>query len=254
MPAAKKIKEKSPSNPKIMPTDFIPLHFFSWLKHGPASDSQHPLWQPDTGKAQTKPAGDILDLSDKVSGNGKMSSFSRKAQRMELTHKRDGESKILDLTASEEINSGFLRESVRNSSMMVSLLQGVSDPERKNCDALVQNAAKIYDLDPTSENKAEYLNALTTQKLLLKRRSQPPLSTPTVKELPCYDRDVMDFEHLGDDDCNISGHNLDTSLTIESCHSSSPVLNGDSPQSNSLSIFTSSSSSSSGLSKRSRKQ
>ena len=92
----KKWKENSPSKLKV---DYIPLHFFSWIKHGPASDNQHPLWIPDTGKPQVKANADILESNDVVSGNGKLSSYSRKAKRLEMNAKNDTESKVLDLSA-----------------------------------------------------------------------------------------------------------------------------------------------------------
>ena len=132
---AKKIKDNSPSKPKEMPEDFIPLHFTSWLKNGPASDSQHPLSIPDTGKVVMKQKADILDSNDTVSGNGKMSKYSLKAQRMEVTRK-NGDGNVVDFTVGEDANSGLLRESIKNSAMIVSILQGVTDQERKNTDAL----------------------------------------------------------------------------------------------------------------------
>ena len=74
-----------------MPVDYIPLHFFSCIKHWPASANQHPLWIPDTGKPQVKANADILESSDVVSGNRKLSSYSRKAQRLEMNAKNDTE-------------------------------------------------------------------------------------------------------------------------------------------------------------------
>ena len=50
----KKVNENSASKPKVTPEDYIPLHFLSWLKLGPASDNQNPLWIPDTGNRQKK--------------------------------------------------------------------------------------------------------------------------------------------------------------------------------------------------------
>ena len=75
-----------------------------------------------------------------------MSSYSRKAQRSELNSKNDAESKILDLTAGEDANTKLLRESIKNSSIIVSLLQGANDQDRKKADAIVLNAAKMYEL------------------------------------------------------------------------------------------------------------
>ena len=38
-----KVNDNTPSKPKVMPNDYIPLHFLPWLKLGPASDNQNPL-------------------------------------------------------------------------------------------------------------------------------------------------------------------------------------------------------------------
>lgn len=83
-------------------------------KNGPASDSQHPLWIPDSGGLHLKQKVNILCLNDKSTRNG---SNGRKAQRLES--RRGTESKVLGLTAGEEANNGLLRESIRNSSVIV---------------------------------------------------------------------------------------------------------------------------------------
>ena len=77
---AKRKKDNSPSKPKDMPKDYIPVHFLSWLTYGPASDNPNPLWIPDTGKSIVKEKANILDMKVEGSNNGKMSSFSRKAR------------------------------------------------------------------------------------------------------------------------------------------------------------------------------
>ena len=222
----KKIKLNSPSKPKEMPEDFIPLHFLPWLKNGPASNNQHPLWIPDTGKAQLKQKADILDLNENATGSGKQSSYSRKTQRLQLTQKTDGESKVLDLTA-EDATSGLLRESVKNSGLIVSLLQGVNDQERKNIDALVLNACKMYELEPNQESKGCYLTALKKQKELLERRVEQPVS---VKREPTrHGKVASDSQLFSDDEFNPDCHNLDNSLSDEAYLLSSPLLGNDSP-------------------------
>ena len=223
-----------------MPCDFIPLHFFSWIKHGPASDSQHPLWIPDTGKPQLKPKADILESNDIASGNGKLSSYSRKPQRSELNSKNDAESKILDLTAGEDANTKLLRESIKNSSIIVSLLQGANDQDQKNADAIVQNAAKMHELEPSTENKEDYLAALKKQKSLLVARSLPP-STAFKAEPGSDENDAHNFQLSDDDDFTpVVSHNLAISLTAERYQFSSPTF-GD----HSSSSYTSSSANSS---------
>ena len=218
-----------------MPVDFIPTHFLSWLKNGPASDNQHPLWIPDTGKAEQKQKADILESSDKLSGNGKLSSYSRKAQRLEASQSKEDSSKVLDLTARDDAHSGLLRESVKNSSMIVSLLQGVADQDRKNIDALVMNAAKMYELEPSMKNKDDYVAALRRQKELLVKRSLPPSS---IKKTPCREEvDQVDCPPFSDDDFDVDhSHNLDVSLTGEPYHSTSTVLSLDSTPMNNFSI------------------
>ena len=90
-----------------MPVDYLPLHFFSWIKHGPVSANQHPLLIPETGKPQVKANADILESSDVVSGNGKLSSYSRKAQRLEMNAKNDTESKVLDTSSKFKFHPVF---------------------------------------------------------------------------------------------------------------------------------------------------
>ena len=218
-----------------MPVDFIPLHFFSWIKHGPASDNQHPLWIPDTGKPQVKLKADILESNDVVSGNGKLSSYSRKAQRLEMNAKNDTESKVLDLSAGDDAITKLLKESFKNSSVIVSLLQGANDQDRKNADALVLNAAKMYELEPNTESKEDYMAALRKQKNLLLTRSL--LQTSAVKEESgSNEKDTPKFQMSDDDDFDAVGsHDLAISLTAERYQFSSPAFS-DHPFSN----FTSS--------------
>ena len=222
----KKIKLNSPSKPKEMPEDFIPLHFLPWLKNGPASNNQHPLWIPDTGKAQLKQKANILDMNENSTGSGKQSSYSRKTQRLQFSQKTVGESKVLDLTAAYD-TSRLLRESVKNSGLIVSLLQGVNDQERKNIDALVLNACKMYELEPSQDSKGCYLAAFKKQKELLERRVEQPVS---VKKDPTRHRKIsLDSQLFSDDEFNPDCHNLDNSLSDEAYLLSSPLLGNDSP-------------------------
>ena len=117
----KKVNEYSASKPKVMPEDYIPLHFLSWLKLGPASDNQNPLWILDTGKPSKKQPVDIL-LSSETAGK---SSISRKAQRLEAMGSRD--SKVLDLTPAEDASDELIRVTLKNTSDIVALLQGAND-------------------------------------------------------------------------------------------------------------------------------
>ena len=209
-----------------MPVDYIPLHFFSWIKHGPASDNQHPLWIPDTGKPQVKANADILEPNDVVSGNGKFSSYSRKAQRLEMNAKNDTESKVIDLSAGDDAITKLLKENFKNSSVIVSLLQGANDQDRKNADALVLNAAKMYELEPNTENKEDYMAALRKQKNLSLTRSL--LQTSAVKEESgSNEKDTPKFQMSDDDDFDAVGsHDLAISLTAERYQFSSPPFGG----------------------------
>ena len=209
-----------------MPVDYIPLHFFSWIKHGPASDNQHPLWIPDTGKPQVKANADILESNDVVSGNGKLSSYSRKAKRLEMNAKNDTESKVLDLSAGDDAITKLLKESFKNSSVIVSQLQGANDQDRKNADALVLNAAKMYELEPNTENKEDYMAALRKQKNLSLTRSL--LQTSAVKEESgSNEKDTPNFQMFNDDDFDAVGsHDLAISLTAERYQFSSSPFGG----------------------------
>ena len=209
-----------------MPVDYIPLHFFSWIKHGPASDNQHPLWIPDTGKPQVKANADILESNDVVSGNGKLSSYSRKAKRLEMNAKNDTESKVLDLSAGDDAITKLLKESFKNSSVIVSQLQGANDQDRKNADALVLNAAKTYELEPHTENKEDYMAALRKQKNLSLTRSL--LQTSAVKEESgSNEKDTPNFQMFNDDDFDAVGsHDLAISLTAERYQFSSSPFGG----------------------------
>ena len=217
-----------------MPVDYIPLHFFSWIKHGPASDNQHPLWIPDTGKPQMKANADILEPNDVVSGNGKFSSYSRKAQRLEMNAKNDTESKVIDLSAGDDAITKLLKENFKNSSVIVSLLQGANDQDRKNADALVLNAAKMYELEPNTENKEDYMAALRKQKNLLLTRSL--LQKSAVKEESgSNEKDTPNFQMSDNDEFDsVGSHDLAISLTAERYQFSSPPFVGH-PFSNSIS-------------------
>ena len=117
--SVKKVNDNTPSKPKVMPDDYIPLHFLPWLKLGPASDNQNPLWIPDTGKPSKNQSADIL-LSTDNSLNSK-SSFSRNAQRLEAMGSID--SKVLDLTPSGDASDELIRVTLMNTTDIVALLQ-----------------------------------------------------------------------------------------------------------------------------------
>ena len=216
-----------------MPDDYLPNHFLSWLTYGPAADNQHPLWLPDTGKAVLKIKTDILDSTSSIS-MGKSSNYSRKVQRLEAMQK--SESGVLDLTTNDDISNRLLRDSVRNSSEIVSLLRTSTDNERITIDALVLNASRMYELDSTEENKAEYIRSLKKQRELLVLRSATPLSAPgaapatapapaPVSTLEPESRvaqdtaDVIDgdyqFDEIDDNMYNDGMHNLYSSFSNE---------------------------------------
>lgn len=165
----RKVNDNTPSKPKVMPDDYIPLHFLPLLKLGPASDNQNPLWIPDTGKPSKKQSVDIL-LSTENSLNSK-SSISRKAQRLEAMGSK--ESKVLDLMPSGDATDELIRVTLKNTTDIVALLQSVNDVERKNADALVINAKEMYTLNPSEDNRLDYIVALTAQKDLILKRHQP---------------------------------------------------------------------------------
>lgn len=173
-----------------------------------------------------KANADILESNDVVSGNGKLSSYSRKAQRLEMNAKNDTESKVLDLSAGDDAITKLLKESFKNSSVFVSLLQGANDQDRKNADALVLNAAKMYELEPNTENKEDYMAALRKQKNLLLTRSL--LQTSAVKEESgSNEKDTPKFQMSDDDDFDAVGsHDLAISLTAERYQFSSPPFGG----------------------------
>lgn len=215
-----------------MPDDYFPNHFLSWLSYGPAADNQHPLWLPDTGKAVLKIKTDILDSTTSSISMGKSSNYSRKVQRLEAMQKSD--SKVLDLTLNDDISNRLLRDSVRNSSEIVSLLRTTTDNERITIDALVLNASRMYELDSTEENKADYIRSLKKQRELLVLRSATPLplhaqeSAPATAPVPVaepescavqdsaevYDSEYK-FEELHDNLYNDGMHNLYSSFSNE---------------------------------------
>ena len=162
-----------------------------------------------------KANADILESNDVVSGNGKLSSYSRKAQRLEMNAKNDTESKVLDLSAGDDAITKLFKESFKNSSVFVSLLQGANDQDRKNADALVLNAAKMYELEPNTENKEDYMAALRMQKNLLLKRSL--LQTSAVKEKSGSNQEDTPNFHVSDDD----GYQFFSNFTSSSANSSS---------------------------------
>lgn len=212
-----------------MPDDYFPNHFLSWLTYGPAADNQHPLWLPDTGKAVLKIKRDILDTTTSSISMGKS---SRKVQRLEAMQKSD--SNVLDLTLNDDISNRLLRDSVRNSSEIVSLLRTTTDNERITIDALVLNASRMYELDSTEENKAEYIRSLKKQRELLVLRSATPLPlhapesalatapVPVAEPEPravqdsaeVYDSEYQ-FEELDDNLYNDGMHNLYSTFSNE---------------------------------------
>ena len=145
----------------------MPTHFLSWLANGPAADDQHPLWLPDTGLAVIKQKVDILDCPASSTSLGRTSAYSRKIQRSDKT----SNSSALDLTQGDEVSNVLLRESVKNSSQIVSLLKGATDPDRQTIDALVLNAHRMYELDSNAANRSDYIKALQRQKNILEQRS-----------------------------------------------------------------------------------
>ena len=68
----------SPTKPREMTANYIPLHFLSWLKNGPASDNPHPLWIPDTGKGNLKQQFDKLDPPSGDGSIGTVLNYGRK--------------------------------------------------------------------------------------------------------------------------------------------------------------------------------
>ena len=206
----KKISANSPSNARKMPEDYLPTHFLSWLANGPAADSQHPLWLPDTGKAVVKVKADILDSTAASNSMGRSSVYSRKMQRGE--YKNSTTDTVLDLTKGDEVSNVLLRESVKNSSQILALLKGVSDQERQNVDALVVNAERLYTLTQTEASKQAYISALEDQKELLQLRTLKPLEMK--EEIDCKD--------LNDDFLFDGRSDLDYSFTHESVDTNTP--------------------------------
>lgn len=203
---AKRKKENSPSKPKEMPKDYIPVHFLSWLTYGPASDNPNPLWITDTGKSIVKEKANILDMKVEGSNNGKMSSFSRKAQRLEATQGKAGNSKVLDLTTSDDVSNGLLKQSIKNSSMIVKFLERVTDDNGKNIAALVANASKMYDIRPNEQTLQALVEALEEQARFLRNGLLPQ---PIVKEEAMRREEIDGIQ--SNDDCR----NLDVSLDHE---------------------------------------
>ena len=203
-----------------MPEDYLPTHFLSWLANGPAANDQHPLWLPDTGVAVIKPKLDILDSTASSASMGKSSAYSRKAQRLNKTH--GSNTSVLDLTHGEEVSNGLLRESVRNSSQIVSLLKVATDQERQTIDALVHNARSMYELDGTAENKSDYISALQRQKDLLMQRSVKPLAIKD--DAKSFDDIQLKFdeEEFVDEVFYDGQHSLDDSFTHEPFENETP--------------------------------
>lgn len=204
-----KSKKETPSKIKEMPDDYIPSHFLSWLSYGPASDSQNPLWLPDTGKAVIKVKSDILESSASSDSIGRSSQYSRKAQRQELSMKSTP--KVLDLTQNDEVVTALMRQSVDNSTKITALMSYISDPNRVRVNEIVLNTSRKYGLDNSEENKQEYLKALDDQRKFLDM-PLPSLVAPVALEvLPKIVKNYIDVNELDNDVI----HNLDSSFTSE---------------------------------------
>ena len=132
-----------------------------------------------------------------------------------MNTKNGTESKVLDLSAEDDAITKLLRENFKNSSVIVSLLQGANDQDRKNADALVLNAAKMYELEPNIENKEDYMAALRKQKNLLLKRSL--LQTSAVKEKSGSNEEDTPNLQVSDDD----GYQFFSNFTSSSANSSS---------------------------------
>lgn len=204
----KKTSVNSPSNVRTMPDDFLPTHFLSWLANGPAADDQHPLWLPDTGRAVITQKVDILDCPASSTSLGRSSAHSRKPQRSDKT--QSSESSVLDLTQGDEVSNGLLRESVKNSSQIVSLLKG----------ALMLNAHRMYELDSNSANKSDYIKALQRQKNLLEQRSA---NFSAVKEETKEFDDIQLHDDFIDDALFDGKHSLDDSFSHETFEKETPT-------------------------------
>ena len=201
-----------------MPDDFLPTHFLSWLANCPGADDQHPLWLPDTGRAVIKQKVDILDYPASSTSLGISSAYSRKSQRSDKT--KSSESSVLDLTQGDEVSNGLLRESVKNSSQIVSLLKGAADPDRQTVDALVLNAHRMYELDSNSANKSDYIKALQRQKNLLEQRSA---NFSVVKEETKEFDDIQLHDDFIDDALFDGKHSLDDSFSHETFEKETPT-------------------------------
>ena len=139
------------------------------------------------------------------SNNGKMSSCSRKAQRLEATQGKAGNSKVLDLTV-DDISNGLLKQSIKNSSMIVKFLERVTDDHGKTIAALVANASKMHDIRPNAETLQSLVEALEEQARFLRNGLLPK---PKVKEEAMRSEEIDGIQ--SNDDC----HNLDVSLDHE---------------------------------------
>jgi hypothetical protein len=159
---------------------------------------------------------DILDCPASSTSLGRTSAYSRKTQRSDKT----SNSSAIDLTQGDEVSNDLLRESVKNSSQIVSLLKGATDPDRQTIDALVLNAHRMYELDSNAANRSDYIKALQRQKNILEQRSA---SFSVVKE----EAQEFDDIHLNDDfidDSLFDGkHSLDDSFSHESYEKETPT-------------------------------
>ena len=198
-----------------MPPNYIPLHFLLWLKNGPASDNPHPLWIPDTGKGNLKQKFDVLDPPSGDGTIGTVSNYGRKQQRLLDSKEKGPASTVLDLSASDP-DALFMREYVKNSSAIVTLLQDVVDTKLKRINAVVLNAECLFRLDASERNKNLYRAALEEQREYLTPSEVYPVLTPVpdavADHVELYDDDFVT------DDINFNSfpsRSLDDSFTSE---------------------------------------
>jgi hypothetical protein len=204
-----KSKKDTPSKVKEMPDDYIPVHFLSWLSYGPASDSQNPLWLPDTGKPVIKVKSDILESSASSDSIGRSSQYSRKAQRQEMAMKST--SKVLDLTQNDEVVTALIKQSVDNSTKITSMISYASNPEKVRLDAIVVNKEKKYAVDKSEKTKQEYLKAIEDQSNFLEIPSSSIVAPVAGVVIPEVVNNHIDDNELDNDVI----HNLDNSFTSE---------------------------------------
>ena len=173
------------------------------------------MWIPDTGKGNLKLKFDVLDPPSGDGTIGTVSNYGRKQQRLLDSKDKGTASTVLDLSASDP-DTVFMREYVKNSSAIVTLLQDVVDTKLKRINAVVLNAECLFRLDASERNKKLYLAALEEQREYLTPSEVQPVLSPVpnaVEEhVELYDNDFTT------DDINFSSfpsHSLDDSFSSE---------------------------------------